>query len=51
MVRSIVGSLLRVGTGVWPAEHLRTVLSSRDRAIAAPPAPACGLCLMRVEYD
>ena len=28
--------------------HEATVLAGRDRALAAPPAPACGLCLMRV---
>ena len=51
MVRSLVGSLLYVGQGLWPAEGFKTVLEARDRALAAPPAPACGLCLMQVEYD
>lgn len=51
MVRNLVGSLLQVGTGAWPAEQLKTVLESRNRALAAPPAPACGLCLMAVEYE
>ena len=51
MVRSLVGSLLQAGTGTWPVEHVKTVLESRDRALAAPPAPACGLCLMAVEYE
>lgn len=50
MVRSLVGLLLRVGTGTWPVERVTEVLASRNRALAAPPAPACGLCLMRVEY-
>jgi tRNA pseudouridine38-40 synthase len=50
MVRSLVGTLLQVGTGFWPVERVLQVLESRDRALAAPPAPACGLCLMRVEY-
>lgn len=51
MVRSLVGSLLQVGQGLWPAEQMKIVLESRDRALAAPPAPACGLCLMGVEYE
>jgi tRNA pseudouridine38-40 synthase len=51
MVRSLVGSLLQAGTGAWPVEHVKTVLDGRDRALAAPPAPACGLCLMAVEYE
>ncbi len=51
MVRSLVGSLLYVGLGLWPVEGFKTVLEARDRALAAPPAPACGLCLMQVDYD
>ena len=51
MVRSLVGCLLQAGTGAWPAEQLKAVLDSRERALAAPPAPACGLCLMAVEYE
>ena len=50
MVRSLVGLLLRVGAGAWPVERVAEVLASQNRALAAPPAPACGLCLMRVEY-
>jgi tRNA pseudouridine38-40 synthase len=50
MVRCLVGALLRVGAGFWPVERVAEVLESCDRAQAAPPAPACGLCLMRVEY-
>ncbi len=50
MVRSIVGALLQVGSGAWPAQRVAEVLAARDRALAAPPAPACGLCLVRVEY-
>ncbi len=51
MVRSLVGALLQVGTGAWPVEQVAAVLAGRDRALAAPPAPACGLCLMQVDYD
>jgi tRNA pseudouridine38-40 synthase len=50
MVRCLVGSLLMVGEGSWPPERVSQVLESRDRGLAAPPAPACGLCLMKVEY-
>jgi tRNA pseudouridine38-40 synthase len=50
MVRSIVGTLLQVGAGQWPVSRVLEVLRSRDRGLAAPPAPACGLCLMNVEY-
>ncbi len=51
MVRSLVGSQLQVGLGTWPIERLAAVLEGRDRALAAPPAPACGLCLIGVDYD
>jgi tRNA pseudouridine38-40 synthase len=50
MVRSLVGTLLQVGAGFWSVGRVSEVLESRDRGLAAPPAPACGLCLMRVEY-
>ena len=50
MMRSLAGSLLQVGTGAWPVERIGDVLAARDRAQAAAPAPACGLCLMSVEY-
>jgi tRNA pseudouridine38-40 synthase len=50
MVRSLVGTLLQVGAEFWPVGRVSELLESRDRALAAPPAPACGLCLMRVEY-
>jgi tRNA pseudouridine38-40 synthase len=51
MVRSLVGALLQVGTGRWPVGRVAEILAGRDRALAAAPAPACGLCLMQVEYE
>lgn len=51
MVRSLVGSMLSVGLGQMTVEQLRDALAGRDRRLAAPPAAACGLCLMHVEYD
>ncbi len=51
MVRALVGAQLQVGLGVWPLERLAAVLAARNSAVAAPPAPACGLCLMQVDYD
>ncbi len=51
MVRSLVGALLQVGLGRWPVERIAEVLESRDRSQAAAPAPACGLCLTKVEYE
>lgn len=51
MVRSLVGTLLQIGTGRWPVGRMAEILAGRDRALAAAPAPACGLCLMKVEYE
>jgi tRNA U38,U39,U40 pseudouridine synthase TruA len=50
MVRRLVSAMLRVGTGTWSVDQMAVVLASRNLALAAPPAPACGLCLMEVEY-
>jgi tRNA pseudouridine38-40 synthase len=51
MVRSLVGTMVQIGLGGWPAGQMAAILSARDRALAAPPAPACGLCLMQVDYE
>jgi tRNA pseudouridine38-40 synthase len=51
MVRRIVGTLIPVGMGQWPVERISRMLAEPDRALAGPPAPACGLCLMGVEYE
>ena len=48
MVRIIVGTLLRVGTGFWPPEKVAEILAAKDRRAAGPKAPACGLCLMEI---
>jgi tRNA pseudouridine38-40 synthase len=50
MVRNIVGTLVEVGTGRWPAPCVAEILASRDRTLAGPTAPARGLFLMRVDY-
>lgn len=48
MVRIIVGTLLRVGTGFWPPEKVKEILEAKDRQAAGPKAPAEGLCLMEI---
>ena len=50
MVRNIVGTLTRVGRGELPPEAVASLLKAGEPAAVAPPAPACGLCLVRVEY-
>jgi tRNA pseudouridine38-40 synthase len=51
MVRAMVGTLIRVGERKWTTDDLRAILQSRDRRRAGSTAPACGLYLVRVEYD
>ena len=50
MVRSIVGTLVEVGRGRYPAMWMSEVLVSLDRARAGPTAPATGLFLVGVEH-
>ena len=51
MVRNIVGTLVRVGQGKWTLADFQAVLAARDRKVAGPTAPACGLFLQQVHYD
>ena len=51
MVRSIVGSLVMVGRGVWTVEQFVEVLQARDRGRSAAVAPAHGLYLVDVTYE
>ena len=51
MVRNIVGALVEVGVGNWPAEKIADVLASRDRNQAAMTAPAHGLYFTDAVYD
>jgi len=50
MVRSIVGTLVRVGWGQISPGQFAAMLQARDRSLIKKVAPAHGLCLMRVEY-
>lgn len=51
MVRGLVGSLKRVGTGSWTVTEFGQALDARDRRRCATVAPAHGLCLANVDYD
>lgn len=50
MVRIIVGTLLKVGTGLYPPEHVKEILDAKDRQMAGPKAEARGLTLQEIEY-
>mgnify|MGYP000377387277 CR=1 FL=1 len=49
-VRSIVGTLERVGAGAWDPEDVKTALEAADRAACGPVAPPDGLYLRAVGY-
>ena len=49
-VRSIVGTLERVGTGAWAPDDVKTALEARDRAACGPVCPPQGLYLAGVGY-
>src|SRR5208337_1133414 len=50
-VRSMVGSLVDVGAGRWSAADLKAALEAADRNRCGQVAPACGLYLIRVDYE
>lgn len=49
-VRSMVGSLERVGAGAWTPDDLGAALAAADRRACGPVAPPDGLTLTRVTY-
>ena len=50
MVRAIVGTLLNVGSGKYPADYVNNILKSKDRANAGVSVPAKGLYLTSIVY-
>ena len=51
MVRSLVGSLRLVGSGLWTVNQFADVLAACDRSASGPSAPPQGLVLEFVRYD
>lgn len=51
MVRSITGTLVRVGLGRRPESWVGEALAAEDRRQAGPTAPPQGLFLVRVRYS
>jgi tRNA pseudouridine38-40 synthase len=49
-VRSMVGTLERVGARAWAPGRVAEALAARDRAECGPVAPPEGLCLSGAEY-
>lgn len=50
MVRSIVGTLLAIGRGEMDQDVVKRALSTSDRSLAGPTAPAKGLTLLNIKY-
>jgi tRNA pseudouridine38-40 synthase len=50
MCRGIVGTVVQVGLGKFPAEEIRRMLARKDRRTAGMTAPAHGLVLWKVFY-
>ncbi|MEM9523265.1 MAG: tRNA pseudouridine(38-40) synthase TruA [Pseudomonadota bacterium] len=49
-VRSLVGTLERVGAGAWTPDDVKSALEARDRMACGPVCPAAGLYLTGVRY-
>ena len=50
-VRSIMGTLERVGTGAWAPKDVKTALDAKKRAACGPVSPPDGLYLKAVQYE
>lgn len=50
-VRSLTGTLERVGAGSWTPDDVAHALAARDRSACGPVAPPQGLCLTGVGYE
>ncbi len=51
MVRILTGTLLEVGYGKRTPESMTDLLLAKDRRLAGDTAPACGLTMVKVDYD
>ena len=49
-VRNTVGCLLRVGKGKMSVDEFYSIMEAKKPGLAGPTVPACGLCLMQINY-
>ena len=49
-VRNTVGALIRVGLGKMSVDEFHSIIEAKKLGMAGPTAPACGLCLTRINY-
>lgn len=50
MVRIFAGTLIEVGNGIYSPQHMQEILDAKERRMAGPTAPACGLTLLGIEF-
>ena len=51
MVRIIAGTLMQVGSGLYPPEQVKEMIEAKDRQKAGPTAVAKGLRLVKIEFQ
>ena len=51
MIRILTGTLLEVGFEKRSPHSIPDLIEARNRSLAGPTAPACGLCLLDVDYN
>jgi tRNA pseudouridine38-40 synthase len=49
-VRNTIGALIRVGLAKMSTDEFAGILEAREKSLAGPTAPACGLFLDRINY-
>jgi len=49
-VRNTVGALIRIGQDKMTLDEFNSIIEARKAGAAGPNVPACGLCLVRVNY-
>lgn len=51
MVRTITGTLIRVGRGYWEPSDIRRIIKQQDRTLAGETVPPYGLYMVGATYD
>jgi len=49
-VRNTVGALIKLGLGKMNVDEFHSIIETKKPGMAGPTAPACGLCLTRINY-
>ncbi len=49
-VRNTVGTMIKIGLGKMGIDEFCSIIEAKKPGLAGPTAPACGLCLMQVNY-